>query len=125
MKPAFYSVGNGGSFPRGKVTGVWSWPPASNTEVKNKRSYTFASPMCLCGMHRDCFSYYILFLQRFYLVHFHTLISLFQIKSNKCTHINTTLLTLYHSNMVQSSKSHSQEVQLINFKSKINKMSCQ
>ena len=62
MKPGFYSVGNGGSFPRGKVAGAWSWPPASNTEVKNKWSYTFASSMCCCGMCRNCFSYLLTYL---------------------------------------------------------------
>jgi len=72
-------------------------------------------------MYRNCFSYYLLFFQRFYLVRFHALISLFQIKANKCTHINTTLLTLYHSDIFQSSKSHPQGVQLIRFKSIANK----
>ena len=81
MKPAFYSVGKWGCFPRGKVAGVWSWPPASNTEVKNKWSCTFASSMCHCGMFRNFFSYYLLFFRRFYLVHFLALISLFQKRS--------------------------------------------
>jgi len=37
--------------------------------------------------------------------------------------INTTILTLCHSNMFQPSKGHLQEVQQIHLASKVNKMS--
>jgi hypothetical protein len=67
----------------------------------------------------------IYFSKHFYLVNFHALISLFQISTNKCTHVNTTLLTLYHSDMHQPSKSHPQGVRLIHFKSKVNRKSDQ
>ena len=61
-----------------------------------------------------------------YPVHIHALISLFQIKTNEYTHvINTTLLTLYHSNMFGPSKGHPWGVGLIYFNSRVNKMSYQ
>jgi hypothetical protein len=39
VHPTFYTIGNKGSFLRGKAAGTWSWPP-TNAEVKKMWIYT-------------------------------------------------------------------------------------
>jgi hypothetical protein len=46
VHPTSYPMGAGGSYPWGKETGAWNWPPAASAEVKRIWIYT-STPLVL------------------------------------------------------------------------------
>ena len=66
--PPSYSVGSGGTFPRGRVMGVWGWSSTSSAKVKNEWSCTFTPVYLHIGpavptffaLHRPCITHFVL-----------------------------------------------------------------